>query len=199
QSHIAAAEVAAKRDGVNRLIFDFAFALHGAHTCSHSNRRRAACAELGMHPRHDPRGRHVAGIGDVHTAGRAGDDGSRTRGFNEAAHRRRGFASLTGAMTRRIKLFQRDLVNAFDLVVNNCFSGHDLLLFSYSRTPTQVTKSSSFSSVLDFCAISNIRIQSSMETSRPPRPVMIFVTAGRFFSGYRADRTSCISIPPSSG
>src|SRR2546428_2844921 len=194
--HITATEVAAKRNGIDRLILDLAFALESAQAGSHPYRRGPSCAELRVHPGHNPRRGHAAGIGDVHATGRTGNDRSRTRCLDEAAHRCRRFASLTGAMTRCIEFFQRDFVNAFDLVVNNCFGSHG---FSYSRTPIQVTKLSSLSSVFDFWAISYMRIQSSIDTSRPPRPVMMLVIAGRFFSGYRADRTSCISIPLSSG
>src|SRR5438132_4748347 len=223
--HITATEVAAKRNGIDRLILDLAFALESAQAGSHPYRRGPSCAELRVHPGHNPRRGHVAGIGDVHATGRTGNDRSRTRCLDEAAHRCRRFASLTGAMTRCIEFFQRDFVNAFDLVVDNRFSGHVLLLYLasgppsgslwytasrplynrpvpprlYSRTPTQVTTSSSLSSVLDLWAIWYIRMQSSMDTSRPPRPVMMLVIAGRSLSGYSAERTSCISIPPSSG
>src|SRR5215475_15675340 len=196
EPHISAPEVTAKSDGIDRFILDLAFPLQCTQTCGHSNGGGAARAELCMHPGHNPRRRHVAGIGDIHAPGRTRDDRPRARSLDEGSHRCRRLASLTSAMTRRVEFFERDFVNTFDLVVNNRFGSHTL---SYSRTPIQVTKLSSLSSVFDFWAISYIRMQSSIDTSRPPRPVMMFVIAGRFFNGYRAERTSCISIPPSSG
>src|SRR5438093_10130717 len=194
--HVAATQIAAERDRIDRLVLDLAFPLQCAQARRHSDRGGAAGAELRVHPGHNPRRGHVAGIRHVHAAGRARDDRPGTCHLDERAHRCSRLTSLAGAMTRCIEFFQRDFVNAFDLVVNNRFGCHN---FSYSLTPIQVTKLSSLSSVLDFWAISYMRMQSSIDTSRPPRPVMTFVIAGRFFRGYSADRTSCIRIPPSSG
>ena len=127
-SHITATEVAAERDGVDRFILDLAFALERPKPCSHAYGRGAACAELRMHPGHNPGSGHVAGIGDVHATRRTGDDGPRTRRLDKATHRCRRFAPLTSAMTRRVELFQRDFVNAFDFVVNNHIARHISLL-----------------------------------------------------------------------
>src|SRR5438552_15665544 len=98
-------------------------------------------------------------------------------------------------MTRCIEFLQRDFVNAFDLVVNNRFGSHG---FSYSRTPIQVTKLSSLSSLFDFWAISYMLIQSSIVISRPPRPVMMLVIDVIFFCVYWADSNSYIIFTLSS-
>src|SRR5262249_43510650 len=149
-----------KSDRIDRFILDLALPFQCAQARRHPDCGGPTRTELGVHPGHNPRRRHVAGVGDVHASGRTRDDGPRARSLDEGSHRCRRLASLTSAMTRCIKFLERDFVNTFDLVVNNRFGSH---MLSYSRTPIQVTKLSSLSSVFDFWAISYMRIQSSID------------------------------------
>ena len=105
------------------LALDLSFIHERAQTGRRSNRGGAACSQLSVHPGDDPWGCHVAGVGDVHAAGRARDNRARPRGFDESAHCRGRFATLAGTMARGVELFQGDFVNPFDLVVNNHVTG----------------------------------------------------------------------------
>ena len=116
-SHIAGAEIAGEVDDVDLLVFDLPLALERAQARGHAYGRRATGAELGVHPGHDPGRGQVRGVGYIHAAGRSRDDRARTRHLDKATHCRRRLASLTGAVAGGVKLFQRNFVNAFDLLV----------------------------------------------------------------------------------
>src|SRR5262249_45570413 len=137
-AHVARAEVAGEVDDVDLLLLDLAFSLERADARRHADAGVAAWAELRVHPRRARRRRQVRSIRDVHAAGRAGDDRARARGLDEAAHGGRRFAALAGAVARGVELFQRDLVNAFDLFVIDFRSGCHKSSLHYSLRPIQV-------------------------------------------------------------
>src|SRR5207248_6194165 len=89
----------------------------------HTDCGRTARAELGVHPGDDPRRCHVRRVGDVHAARGPGDDGARTGHFDKAAHHRRRFTTLTGAMAGCIEFLQGNVVDTFDLLVSDRFCG----------------------------------------------------------------------------
>ena len=122
-AHIAGAEIAGEIDDVDLLVFDLALALERSQARRHAHGRRATGAELRVHPRHDPRRGHVRSVGHVHATGCSCDHRARTRNLDEAAHRRRRLAALAGPMAGSIELFQRNFVNAFDLLVFDCRYG----------------------------------------------------------------------------
>src|SRR5204863_1198409 len=167
---------------VDLLLLDLAFSLERADARRHADGRRAARAQLRVHPRHDPRRSHVRRVGDVHAAGRAGDDRARARGLDEAAHRGRRLAALAGAMARGVELFERNFVNALDLFVIDFWSGCHIASL-YSLRPIQVMNPSMESFFAACCVMSYILCASAIDRSRPPSPPMKFTMAGRFFAG----------------
>ena len=162
EPHVAAADVAAERDDVDLLLLDLALAHQRPDTRRHADRRRAAGAELRVHPGNDPRRGHVARVRHVHAAGRAGGDRARRRPpwrsrASPAPTRspdRCGGPRCTSprAASPRMPL---DLV----VVGVRCYRmpWACTSLRSNSRTPIQVTNPSSFSVCLAACSvISNI-------------------------------------------
>src|SRR5262249_40396525 len=110
-------------------------------------------------------------------------DRARAGGLDEAAHGRRRLAALARAVARGVELLQRYLVNAFDPIVFDFWSGCHVSSLHYSLRPIQVMYPSIESFFAACCVMSNMRGASAIERSRPPRPPMKFTIAGRFFAG----------------
>ena len=181
QPHVAAAQVAGEVDHVDLLLLDLALAHQRAQTGGHADGRRAARAELRVHPGNDPGRRLVAGVRDVHAPGRAGDHRARAGRLREIAHDERRLAPLTRAMARGVELLERRVLDLLDVLVldDGQMRSHSV----YSRNPIHVTLTSS-DPLSAACRVrSNILMQSSIEMSRPPRPPMKFDMTGRRVSG----------------
>src|SRR6185503_4733088 len=143
-------------------------------TGGRAERRRARRAELGVHPRHDPRGRVVRRVRDVHAAGRAEHDRARARGLHHVTHDERGFAPLTGAVPRDEELLVRDVLDALDLRKRR-FNSH------YSRTPIQWhTSPADGPPFAAASVVSTISVAICCSISRPPRPATKPTMTGRF-------------------
>ena len=68
EAHVAGAEIAGEVDDVDLLVFDLALAHQRPQARGHAHGRRAAGAELGVHPGHDPGRGHVGRVGHIHAA-----------------------------------------------------------------------------------------------------------------------------------
>ncbi len=194
EAHVRAAAVAAEGDHVDRLVLDLALLHEGLEPGGRADGRRPRGAELGVHPRHDPRGAHVGGVGHVHAARRAEHDGARAGRLGHEPHGQRRLAPLAGAVPGLIVLLLGSLLYRLDRIelqrpsggLHNHFFRSPLFVpfaflpFSlyYSRTPIQLTTGTSSPSParLVRSAISSII---SGVTSRPPRPPMKLTMRGR--------------------
>ena len=115
QAHVHTAAVAAEGDDVDGLFLHLALAHQGGQAGRGAGGGGTAGTQLGVHPRHDPRRAVVSGVGHVHAAGAADDDGARTGGLDHEAHDQGGLAALTGAVAGGEAFEHRDLFDAPNL------------------------------------------------------------------------------------
>ena len=113
-AHVGAATVAAESDDVDGLLLHLALAHEGLQSGGRPERSRPAAAELGVHPRHYPRGAVVGGISYIHAPGAAQHDRSRPGSLSHHLHYQRRLAALAGAVAGGEVFLQRNLLHCLE-------------------------------------------------------------------------------------
>src|SRR5712664_594512 len=203
-AHVRAAAVAAEGDHVDGLFLHLALAHQRLERRCRTERGGARGAELRVHPGHDPAGRVVRRVGDVHAPCASEHDGARPRRLHHHLHHQRRLAALTGAVARGEVLLDGQLLHALERIellggakVDEVrefpfIDGH--VLSPYSRRPIHCVEGCGLPAAAAY-TFSVIFFTSGSVTSRPPRPQMNAISAGRLATGYSAARTSVASTP----